>query len=166
MLYLVNLIYQIVNMVYYMTEASSEQLERNRDRSLGRLLLKLERKFTQAVIEALEARGIRDLKMAHIPVLGHIDASGSRAVEVAAKAGISKQAAGKVIDALIKSGLVRTEPDPEDSRARIVYFTDNGTRLLEAALAETDLVERAWAEKIGLGDLRILKAQLSQLLED
>ena len=148
-----------------MIEKRLEQLEQKRDRNLGRMLLKLERKFTEEVLSALEARALSGLKMAHIPVLGHIKATGSRAVEVAQASGISKQAAGKMIDAMQRSGLVRVEPDPDDSRARLILFTEKGEGLLSAALEETHRVEKEWARTLGLSDLNVLKSQLAMLLE-
>ena len=143
----------------------NDALEQKRDQNLGRILLRLERRFTEQALARLEKRGIHGLKMSQMPVLGHIRTEGTRAVDIAKSVGISKQAVGKIIEDVKSAGYVETVPDPSDSRANIIRFTTAGQMLLTHALAETERLEKHWAAQVGLNDLAELKTQLIQLLE-
>jgi DNA-binding MarR family transcriptional regulator len=63
---------------------------------------------------------------AHVHITRHLDAGGTRPSVLAARAGMSKQAMGDLIDQCEAWGLVTRAPDPHDARARIVCFTDSG----------------------------------------
>ena len=145
--------------------SSKENLEDLRDQNLGRILLRLERKFTAQALNALDSQNVDVPKMSQMSILGHIQTNGSRAVDIAKISGISKQAAGKIIDELKSSGYIETTPDPADSRANIVRFTIRGKKLLQDALNETQKLEKRWAIAAGLKDLNQLKRQLATLLE-
>lgn len=48
------------------------------------------------------------------------------------------------VDRLERKGLVERRNDPEDRRARVVYLTDEGTKLISCAFADHELaMERA-----------------------
>ena len=143
----------------------NDVLERKRDQNLGRILLRLERRFTAQALKALDDKGIHGLKMSQMPVLGHIRTEGTRAVDIAKAVGISKQAVGKIIDEVKSAGYVETIPDPKDSRANIIRFTAAGKTLLGHALEETRKLEKRWAQQAGLESLDGLKKQLVTLLE-
>lgn len=80
---------------------------------------------------------------AHIHITRHLALKGSRLTELAAAAGMSKQAMGDLVTQCEAWGLVRREPDPLDARARLILFTETGLLWLEAfrlavARAETE----------------------------
>lgn len=143
----------------------NDVLEQKRDQNLGRILLRLERRFTAQALSALDDKGIHGLKMSQMPVLGHIRTDGTRAVDIAKAVGISKQAVGKIIDEVKSAGYVETVPDPKDSRANIIRFTPAGQTLLAHALQETRKLEKRWARQAGMDNLDDLKQQLMTLLE-
>lgn len=90
----------------------------------------------------LAARG--QISAAHIHITRHLALGGSRLNVLAAQAGMSKQAMGKLVDQCEAWGLVTREPDPYDARARQVRFTAAGLAWLQAfqravTQAETEL---------------------------
>ncbi len=87
----------------------------------------------------LAARG--QVSAAHIHVTRHLALQGSRLTDLAASAGMTKQAMGKLVDQCEAWNLVTRRPDPRDARARRVAFTATGLIWLKAfqdAVAQTE----------------------------
>lgn len=78
----------------------------------------------------LAARG--HLTASYIHITQHLDLEGSRLTDLAGRAGISKQAMGKLVDQCEAWGLVQRQSDPRDARACRVMFTDTGLAWLQA----------------------------------
>ena len=78
----------------------------------------------------LAARG--RLTAAHVHITRHLALEGSRLTELAARAGVSKQAMGKLVDQCEAWALVRRQDDPRDARACLVVFTPAGLSWLQA----------------------------------
>jgi len=121
---------------------------------LGRLLGHAMRRFDARVL-ALMARDVdvplalsnlaarEQVSAAHIHITRHLALQGSRLTDLAASAGMSKQAMGDLVDQCAAWGLVTRDPDPRDARARRVRFTPTGLAWLQAF---KDAVARAEAE--------------------
>ena len=105
----------------------------------------------------LAARG--RLTASHIHITRHLALGGSRLTELAQRAGVSKQAMGKLVDQCEAWGLVQRQSDPLDARARRVVFSAVGLAWLQAfedAVAQAEAELRAAvgveiATVIGLG---------------
>ena len=69
---------------------------------------------------------------AHIHITRHLPLQGARLTELAAQAGMSKQAMGDLVDQCTAWGMVARAPDPLDARARRVVFTATGLAWLKA----------------------------------
>jgi DNA-binding MarR family transcriptional regulator len=119
---------------------------------LGRLLGQSARRFDERVL-ALMADNVTvplalsnlaaraQIGAAHIHITRHVALEGSRLTDLARNAGITKQAMGDLVDQCEAWGLVVREPDPRDTRARIVRFTATGLEWLQAfkeAVAQAD----------------------------
>ena len=92
----------------------------------------------------LAARG--SLTASHIHITRHLALQGSRLTELAQRAGVSKQAMGKLVDQCEAWGLVQRQDDPQDARARRVVFTAIGLawlRAFEEAVRQTEAELRA-----------------------
>lgn len=123
-----------------------------RQTHLGRLLGLSMRRFDARVLELmahnenvplalsnLAARG--QVSAAHIHITRHLALGGSRLQELAASAGMSKQAMGKLVDQCEAWGLVTRGGDARDARAKQVRFTPAGLAWLNAfqqAVAQAD----------------------------
>ncbi len=96
----------------------------------------------------LAARG--SLTASHIHITRHLALQGARLTELALRAGVTKQAMGKLVEQCEAWGLVRREVDALDARARRVVFTSVGLSWL---LAYQEAVAQAEAElRVAIGD--------------
>lgn len=78
----------------------------------------------------LAARG--SLSASHVHLTRHLALEGSRLTELARRAGMSKQAMGKLVDQCEVWGLVTRQGDASDARARRITFTPVGLAWLQA----------------------------------
>jgi DNA-binding MarR family transcriptional regulator len=107
-----------------------------------------------ALIDKLRARiaeaGHPEIREGHGCVFGFIDLEeGSRLTDLAASAGLTKQAVGEAVTELERLGYVTRVPDPQDGRAKIIKLTDRG---LDAVIKGRRIfaeIEREWAAQIG-----------------
>lgn len=108
--------------------------------------------------------GFDDLRPAHSSVLRHIDGEGSRVVDLAERAGMTKQSMAYLTDALAKLGYVDILPDMFDGRAKRVLLTRRG-RDAVATLARLSLdAEARIAARIGRARIEDLRRGLSDIL--
>ena len=92
----------------------------------------------------LAARG--RLTASHIHITRHLALEGSRLTELARRAGVSKQAMGKLVQECEAWGLVNRSADARDARARCITFTPLGMNWLQAfgqAVAQAEAEFRA-----------------------
>ncbi len=97
----------------------------------------------------LVARGW--LSASHIHITRHLALEGSRLTDLAARASVSKQAMGKLVEQCEAWGLVTRMPDARDARARRIMFTPMGLSWLQSfgqavAQAEAELREAVGVE--------------------
>jgi len=86
---------------------------------------------------------------AHVHITRHLALQGSRLTELAASAGMSKQAMGDLVTQCEAWGLVRREPDPLDARARRIVFTATGLLWLTAFRAAVAQAEAEFQAQVG-----------------
>lgn len=124
---------------------------------LGRLLGHAARRFDERVLSlmahdaevplALSNLAAREqIGAAHVHITRHLAHEGARLTDLAASAGMTKQAMGDLVTQCEAWGLVRREPDPLDARARRVRFTETGLAWLQAfrkAVAQAEAEFRA-----------------------
>ena len=142
----------------------SQSLSKVRDEHLGRMLLKLERHFTQQVLTKLAADGMEDITLRHFVIIPHIDHQGARAVEISRQVGISKQAVSKLIDELVQKGYLELKADPSDGRAHLVFMSNKGNEFLKSAIKYTQQVEKQWAAEVGEQEFKTMKSAMNTLL--
>ncbi len=114
----------------------------------------------------LARQGHPDARPMHGFVFQAIGRDGTTAAELGRRLGVSKQAAGKTIDALEQLGYVRREPDPRDQRQKIVVLTEHGFDALARSAAIFDELRARWAEILGPERLRALEADLRTVTGD
>jgi DNA-binding MarR family transcriptional regulator len=107
-----------------------------------------------AAIEKLRGRiadaGHPGIREGHGCVFGFIDLDhGSRLTDLAANAGLTKQAVGEAVTELERLGYVTRVPDPQDGRAKIIKLTDRGMDAVIKGRRIFAEIEQEWAEQIG-----------------
>jgi DNA-binding MarR family transcriptional regulator len=113
--------------------------------------------------EQLSGQGHPDVRPMHGFVLQAIGPQGTTAAELGRRLGVSKQAAGKTVDALERQGYVERTDDPGDRRRRLVLRTARATDLLERSAAIFDTLRAGWAETLGADRLRALEDDLRRV---
>jgi DNA-binding MarR family transcriptional regulator len=121
------------------------------------------RTLIDALNVELAQRGHPDLRPMHGFVFQAIGARGTSAVELARRLGISKQAAGKIIENLERRGYVRRHPDRADARSKIVTLTERGVDALVQSEQIFNDLRRQWADRIGADRLSELESDLASL---
>ena len=142
------------------TVSAATRDDRWRQTHLGRLMGHALRRFDERVLELmthdaevplalsnLAARG--QVGAAHIHITRHLAVGGSRLTELAASAGMSKQAMGDLVDQCVAWDLVRRAPDPLDARARRIVFTPTGLLWLEAFRQAVARAEAEFRAQVG-----------------
>lgn len=127
----------------------SGTIEKGRRRNLRQLLLRASRIVNRHVVEGLQARGYADLRSTHTTLLSNIDLAGSTVTDAADRAGITKQAMGRLATELEDAGYVRVATDPNDARARVLQLTTTGERLMLDSFEVLADLERRYARSIG-----------------
>jgi DNA-binding MarR family transcriptional regulator len=109
-------------------------------------------------------RRVPAARLAHTTLLPHIDLDGTRATEIARRAGITKQAVGQLVDDLARLGMLERAPDPDDGRAQLVRFTDEGIAQLLAGLDVLEVIEVELGAELGAALLERLQRDLTKLI--
>ncbi|TSE22241.1 MarR family protein [Tepidimonas sediminis] len=134
--------------------------ERWRVTHLGRLLGHARRRFDARVLAlmahspqaplALSNLAARaQISAAIVHITRHLPLAGARLGELAASAGMTKQAMGDLVDQCVAWGLVRREPDPRDGRARRIVFTPTGLDWLQAFRRAVEQAEAEFRAAVG-----------------
>jgi DNA-binding MarR family transcriptional regulator len=131
-----------------------------RQTHLGRLLGHAMRRFDERVLylmahdvqvplalSNLAAR--QQVSAAHVHITRHLSPAGSRLTDLAASAGMSKQAMATLVDQCEAWGLVAREADAHDARARRIVFTATGLAWLAAFRAAVAQAEAEFREAVG-----------------
>lgn len=131
--------------------------DRWRQTHLGELLRRASARFDARVLNAMArddglslvlarlAAGAK-LTASHIQITRHLPEQGCSLTELARRAGITKQAMGKLVDQCSAWGLVDRQADARDARAIRIVFSAAGAAWLSAfergvKQAEADLAE-------------------------
>lgn len=145
--------------------ADAGRVRETREQHIGRLFLKASRSFATLATRKLKERGHEGLGATHTALLPHVDIEGTRATELAGRSGMTKQAVGQVVRDLEQQGYVERRPDPADSRASLVRFTDAGWRFLRDAGDVKREIEAEYGAVLGEDRMRLLYSALKDLLE-
>jgi DNA-binding MarR family transcriptional regulator len=106
------------------------RLEAEKSRRTVQLLFKAARLLNDRAIGRVRERTGKPVRLAHTTLLPHVDLAGTRLTTLAERLGVSKQAAGQLVDELVELGMLERAPDPNDARAKLVRFSKRGEQAL------------------------------------
>jgi DNA-binding MarR family transcriptional regulator len=145
--------------------AYRDRLEAAKHASLGHLLFKSARLFDEQALARVRAQsGFPRLRPAHTKLLPHLDLAGTRLTDLAARLGVSKQAASQVVGELTVMGVLERAPHPDDGRARMVRFSARGRQALLHGLGVLREIEGEVAAAVGAREVATLRRLLARLL--
>ncbi|NUS72871.1 MAG: MarR family transcriptional regulator [Corynebacteriales bacterium] len=118
------------------------------------------REFT----ERISAAGYPDLRPIHGFTFQALQHQGLTGTELADKLGVTKQAAGQIVDDLEARGYLLREPHPAGGRRKLITLTDKARTHLRVAGQTLHALEAEITEKLGTTDLAQLRTQLAQII--
>ncbi len=148
-----------------MSQPERATLERAKRGSISQLLFKCARLLNETALARARERSGLDVRPAHTTIFPHLDLEGTRLTELARRLGVSKQAAGQLVDELVEMGVLERVPDPVDARAKLIRFgrRRGGLALMEG-LAVLGEIEGKLADELGRQRIDALHETLLRLL--
>ncbi len=144
---------------------SREQIAELRQQHIGRLFLRAHRAYSERAVERLHDRGHDSLTLAHTALLANLDAGGTRVTTLARRAGMTKQSMGQLALDLERHGYIARAADPDDGRATLVTFTEQGWQFLRDAYDLKREAEAEYVAILGAERMEQLRDALATLLD-
>ena len=128
---------------------------------MSRVLRKPDRKPLIALVDranrALQADMVREAAPARAPAgqagsqrgLRDAPEEGTRTVDMAARAGITRQSMGEVVREMVDLGILEMVPDPDDRRAKLVRYTDAGIAVAKDGYGHILELEQRFTDEFG-----------------
>ena len=133
---------------------------------LARLFAIGYRQLIDGLHDQLQIRGWTDVRPAFGFVLLAARDQPTSVTELAGLMGMTKQAASKLVDAMVSGGYVRRGTDSHDGRQRPVTLTNRGEALLSAVEQVYAELEDDWAKLIGPSHVDRMRRDLMHVLSD
>jgi DNA-binding MarR family transcriptional regulator len=133
------------------------------DIALSALLRAARASYASHIRAALTDSDYDDIPKNGIFVLGAINRTGAPLANIIKALGVSKQAAGQLVDALVLRGYLERTVDDEDRRRLTVRLTERGRAAANIARAAGDRVEAALIKRVGREHLTQTRATLMAL---
>jgi DNA-binding MarR family transcriptional regulator len=114
-----------------------EKYRRFNDHNLARLIRTVERHITNQISRELQIHGYTTVSARHLQVFENLDTEGVSIINLAQRAGISKQAMSKMVKEVAHEGFVDVVTDERDNRVQLVNATEKGAALISDIRRET-----------------------------
>lgn len=135
------------------------------DESLGYLLAKASQRWNELLAEEFDGHGFPEVRPAYGSILVPLfDEEGLQIVQLAARAGLSKQTLTTHMRALEVRQLVERRDDPDDGRAFAIFLTRRGRAFKKVALRILDELEENISSALPRSSVVGLKNQLKTLI--
>jgi DNA-binding MarR family transcriptional regulator len=120
--------------------------------------------YSTAVRAALAEAGCDDLPRNGPYVISGIAGSRTPLSVVITQLGVSKQAAGQIVDTLVARGYLERTADPADRRRVTIALTPRGLAAAEVIRAAVDRIDGELAERVGARSVTTARAVLAALI--
>jgi len=121
------------------------------DWQIAAATLRLAGQLVDGIQEGLAARGFTDIRPAHGYVFAALSTD-MTTTGLAVALGITKQAAGQLVDTLVERGYLSRQPDPRDGRAQLLVLTQRGHACTQAAEQAASDVVSGWHDQVSKAD--------------
>jgi DNA-binding MarR family transcriptional regulator len=111
----------------------------------------------------LEETPYTDVRPTHGCVFRFVHGDGMRLTELAAKAGLTKQSVGEIVDDLTGLGYIERFPDPTDKRAKLIRLTEKGLDAQRIGFSKFAQLEEDWSEAFGAERIAALRSLLEEI---
>lgn len=150
-----------------MTDANESQTvekQWHEDLVLPVLLHEARKTYGRAIRDAFASEGFDDIPKLGPRLLGGMQRFGGQPTDIAADFGISKQAASKLVDALVVRGYLDRSVDPADRRRMLLSLTERGEVAAKVSWAATDRVDRELEQAVGAEAVTRMRETLGALI--
>lgn len=121
--------------------------------------------YGTAIREALSKEGCDDVPRNGIFVIGAIARTGAPLSRIIKELGVSKQAAGQLVDTLVLRGYLDRSVDPEDRRRQTVKLSERGRAAAAASRSAVERVDDELARRVSAEYIAHTRATLAALIE-
>ncbi|RNG22157.1 MarR family winged helix-turn-helix transcriptional regulator [Streptomyces botrytidirepellens] len=115
-------------------------------------------------VDRLDAVGYAELRPMHGLVFQALRGPGATTSELAEQLGVTKQAAGQIVDDLEKRGYVERRPHPAGGRRRLVVLTSKALEHLSVAGRILHELEAQLARRLHEVGLRVPRAEITAVI--
>ncbi len=133
--------------------------------SFPALLRAARRTYGSEVTEALAEEGCDDMPRNGSYVIGAIARTGASLSQIISGLGVSKQAAGQLVDTLVNRGYLARAADPEDRRRLTITLTGRGLAAAEVIRDAVDRVDADVLRRVGPEHVAHTRATLAAMIE-
>jgi DNA-binding MarR family transcriptional regulator len=117
------------------------------------------------MVRSQHQRGHPEVKPAHNAVFATLSPDGSRAAEMAVRAGITRQSMGEVVREMVALDILEMRPDPEDGRAKLVTYSEHGRAVAADGYERLRELETRFAEEFGEEDYETAREVLARIAD-
>jgi DNA-binding MarR family transcriptional regulator len=115
------------------------------------------------MVRIAHLHGHPEVKPAHNSVFGTLTEGGSRAIDMAERAGITRQSMGEVVREMVGLGILEMRPDPADRRAKLVTYSDHGRTVAADGFGHLIELEKRFVAEFGVAEYEIARDVLDRI---
>jgi len=138
----------------------------NRVANLRQRLLRTSRAVNTAIVDGLHQRGFTQLSSTHTALLSNLDLEGSSLTIIAQRAGMTKQAMGRLADELASLKYIKRTPSKDDKRVVKIEFTPAGLKLMNHSFNIMQELENRCAAHLGENRFQNLLKSLQDIEDE
>jgi DNA-binding MarR family transcriptional regulator len=120
--------------------------------------------YAHAIRDALREAGFEDVPKNGAYVIGAISRAGAPLADIIRGLGVSKQAAGQLIDTLVLRGYLEREVDDEDRRRLTMTLTQRGRAAAAVTRKASESVDAKLKKRVGEKSIAEARKVLFQLI--
>ena len=150
----------------YMDQKLSSTNNHDRATNLRQCLLRASRCVNVIIVDSLHQRGFTSLRSTHTALLSNLDLEGSSLTLVSQRAGITKQAMGRLADELVKLKYVTRTLNNNDKRSVIIKFTPAGLELMSYSFRIMEELESRCAHRLGANRFKKFITSLQEITKE
>jgi len=149
-----------------MNKKSRSVSSHNRATNLRQCLLRASRIINTEIVERLHLSGFTELRSTHTALLSNLDLEGSNLTMVAQRAGMTKQAMGRLADELISLKYITKTRSEYDKREVKLEFTPPGLKLMNQSFNIMEELENRCANRLGKDRFKNLLISLQDIVDE
>lgn len=131
---------------------------------MGQLLGRLLAEFRRELLAEASSRGYGDLRPAHLQITGNVGTKGIRLTQLAARAQLSNAATSELVNEMQSLGYLERRTDPADGRAKLIFPTARGLKMLKEASDKVRELEQLWGSIVGPDRFEAAMQTLQEIL--